>query len=46
VIPAPAMKSHDSTHPFAGFMNEHPNIIAPAGGRTIRTSQNPFPDYF
>ncbi len=27
-------------------MNEHSDIIASAGGRTIRTSQNPFPDYF
>ena len=27
-------------------MDEHPNIIPPAGGRTIRTSQTRGRDYF
>jgi len=40
------MESHDPTHPLAGFVYEHPDIIPPPGGRTIRTShRNPL-DYF
>ena len=40
------MESHDSAHAFAGFMNEHSDIIASAGGRTIRTSHPFRRDYF
>jgi len=40
------MKADHPKHSLANFMDEHPHIIAPAGGRTIRTSQNLFPDYF
>lgn len=46
MIPAPAVESHPPAHPFAGLMDKHPAIIAPPAGQTIRTSQNPFPDYF
>ena len=40
------MEAHHPAHPLTGFMDEHPDIIAPAGGRTIRTSQTRGRDYF
>jgi len=40
------MEAYHPTHSLADFMDEHPLIIAPAGGRTIRTSQARFRDYF
>ena len=39
------METHHPPHSIAGFMDEHGDIIASTGGRTIRTSPVPAQDY-